>query len=147
MECDRFNPRVGRKKGIKKHSTNRTRLPSLGLYQVAGHNSVTAPPPLHVTAPRSKKDFMIEAFLIGLVLATIPGYWFKKTIWLDGHEFVIRNNLLGIEKVIVDGKVCVSKFSWAGTHKIKIDEFEYEISFFHKPHFMSVGITLHKGSH
>ena len=88
---------------------------------------------------------MIEAFLIGLVIATIPGYWFKKTIRIDQHDIVIRNNLLGIEKVIVDGEVIVSKFSWAGTHKFKIEELEYEITFFHKPHFLSVGITLRRG--
>jgi hypothetical protein len=88
---------------------------------------------------------MIEAFLIGLALATVPGYWFKKTIRVDGHDVVIRNNLMGIEKVIVDGKVLISKFSWAGTHKFEIEESEYEVSFFHKPHFLSVGITLRRG--
>ncbi|PXA03332.1 hypothetical protein DDZ13_12990 [Coraliomargarita sinensis] len=87
---------------------------------------------------------MIEAFLIGLVLATIPGYWFKKTIRADGHEFVIRNNLLGFEKIIVDGEVLVSKFCWAGTHKFRIEGSEYEISFFHKPHFLSLGISFQK---
>lgn len=88
---------------------------------------------------------MIEAFLIGLLFATIPGYWFKKTIRINGHDVVFRNNLLGIEKVIVDGEVLVSRFSWAGTHKFRIQDSDYEVSFFHKPHFLSVGITLRQG--
>jgi len=88
---------------------------------------------------------MIEAFLAGLVLASIPGYWFKKKIRIDGHDIVVCNNLLGIEKVIVDGVIVISRFSWAGTHKFELEGSKYEISYFHKPHFLSVGITLKRG--
>lgn len=88
---------------------------------------------------------MIATFLLGLAMATIPGYWFKKKIIVDGHEVILTNNLLGIEKVLVDGEIVISKFSWAGTHKFEIGGSEYEASFFHKPHFLSVGISLKRG--
>jgi len=88
---------------------------------------------------------MFEGFLVGLVLATIPGYWFKKKIYVDGHEFILSNNLLGIEKVIVDNQIRVSKFALAGTHKVEVGDSVYEIDFFHMPHFLSVGISLKRG--
>ena len=89
---------------------------------------------------------MIEAFLIGLVLATIPGYWFKKKVYVTGNEILVSNNLLGIEKISVNGELVVSKFSWAGTHRIEVENNEYEISFFHRRHFLSVGIEVKLGN-
>ena len=85
---------------------------------------------------------MVEAFLIGITVAAIPGYWFKKKIYIDENEILISNNLLGIEKVYINEEVVISKFAWAGTHQIKMEEVEYEVSFFFKALFLSVGIEL-----
>jgi hypothetical protein len=90
--------------------------------------------------------FLVHAFLIGIMLATIPGYWFKKRINIDGKEILISNNLLGVEKVYVNGAVVISKFAWAGTHQFQIENIEYVVSFFFKPHFLSVGVELRRGN-
>ncbi len=37
---------------------------------------------------------MVEAFLIGITVAAIPSYWFKKKIYIDENEILISNNLL-----------------------------------------------------
>ena len=78
---------------------------------------------------------MVEAFLIGITVAAIPGYWFKKKIYIDENEILISNNLLGIEKVYINEEVVISKFAWAvkrwmsSTHQFKMEEVEYEASF------------------
>jgi hypothetical protein len=90
---------------------------------------------------------MIEVFLAGLLLvATIPGYCFKKKIYIDENEILISNNLLGIEKVCINEEVVISKFAWAGTYQFKMEEVEYEASFFFKKLFFSVGIELKRGN-
>ena len=72
---------------------------------------------------------MVEAFLIGITVAAIPSYWFKKKIYIDENEILISNNLLGIEKVYINEEVVISKFAWAGTHQFKMEEVEYEVFF------------------
>ena len=89
---------------------------------------------------------MVEAFLIGITVAAIPSYWFKKKIYIDENEILISNNLLGIEKVYINEEVVISKFAWAGTHQFKMEEVEYEVSFFFKKLFFSVGIELKRGN-
>ena len=91
--------------------------------------------------------FLIEVFLSGLlVVAAIPGHCFKKKIYIDENEILISNNLLGIEKVYINEEVVISKFAWAGTHQFKMEEVEYEVSFFFKALFLSVGIELKRGN-
>tara|TARA_Y100001933_G_scaffold247356_1_gene280027 strand:+ start:935 stop:1225 length:291 start_codon:yes stop_codon:yes gene_type:complete len=89
---------------------------------------------------------MVEAFLIGITVAAIPSYWFKKKIYIDENEILISNNLLGIEKVYINEEVVISKFAWAGTYQFKMEEVEYEVSFFFKALFLSVGIELKRGN-
>lgn len=89
---------------------------------------------------------MIDAFWTGLVIASIAGSWFKKKIYIHGNEILISKNLLGIEKVYINEKVIISKFGWAGgTHQFKMEDVEYEVSFFFKQLFLSVGIELKRG--
>ena len=91
---------------------------------------------------------MLEGFLIGIgiTVGAIPSYLFKKKIYIDENEILISNNLLGIEKVYINEEVVISKFAWAGTHQFKMEEVEYEVSFFFKALFLSVGIELKRGN-
>src|SRR5690606_23550648 len=66
--------------------------------------------------PRSAKKFTMDQIIIGvgigLILASIPGYWFKKRFRIDGHEIIAKNNLFGRETILVDKKTLVSSFSF-----------------------------------
>ncbi len=90
-------------------------------------------------------EYFTEGILIGLVIASIPGYWFKKRFQIDGHEIFVKNNLLGKETVIIDGKTVFSKFSFFGArYEFDLDGTSYEVEFSLKYHCLGVGITLRK---
>lgn len=80
--------------------------------------------------------------LLGMMLASIPGYWFKKTFWIDGHALVVRNNLLGIESIYLDGHRVVSRFAFAGTYVVEVGSSSYEVSYYYMWHFLGAGVRL-----
>jgi hypothetical protein len=90
-------------------------------------------------------DQIIIGVGIGLLLASIPGYWFKKRFRIDGHEIVAKNNLFGREAILVDQKIVVSGFSFFGKiYEFDVDGTNYEVEFSLKRHFLGVGITFRR---
>ena len=84
-------------------------------------------------------------FVSLIALFSLPGYLFRRRIYVNGKEVTIKNNPLGIESVFVDNQKIASKFSLSGgIYTCDVDGAKIEIDYFYRLCGLSIGITVRK---
>jgi len=84
----------------------------------------------------------IGCFIIGLGVGSLPAYWFSKRVQFQDHVIEIRNNPLGWETIIMDGKILVSKWTFQGTHKFLIGQEQAVVTIRYRWHLMGVRVRF-----